>query len=206
MADKKSTGGAVKPIHRDLGTEEDMDDFVEGLTPDTMAEIADELRAQRRFEAALGDLAFKSNEAAFEYACAFMRCDLVKGQGLPALVVGATHTFGTATPVAKADRGIQTAVLRVASSDDGFPAVALSFGRGPALRVGDLVAWVPGEYREDLAATSTDRRFGWVGLIVGTLEPRYVKGNWVGKATFGSGPQNPARYLVRGYHRLPTTH
>ena len=59
MADKKSTGGAVKPIHRDLGTEEDMDDFVEGLTPDTMAEIADELRAQRRFEAALGDLAFK---------------------------------------------------------------------------------------------------------------------------------------------------
>lgn len=202
MADKKSTDGAVKPIHRDLGAEEDMDDFVEDLTPDTMAEIADELRAERP---ALGDLAFKSNEAAFEYACAFMRCDVVKGQGLPALVVGATHTFRTA-PVAKADRGTQTAVLKVASSDGGFPAVALSFGRGPDLKVGDLVAWVPGEYREDLAARSTDRRFGWVGLIVGTLQPRYVKGNWVGKDTFGSGPQNPARCVVRGYHRLPTTH
>jgi hypothetical protein len=205
MADKKSTGGAVKPIHPDLGAEEDMDDFVEGLPPDTMAEIADELGTQRHFEAALGDLAFKSNEAAFEYACAFMRCDVVKGQGLPALVVGATRTFRTA-PVTKDDRGIQTAVLRVASSDGGFLAVALSYGRGPDLMDGDLVAWVPGEYREELAATSTDRRFGWVGLIVGTLEPRYVKGNWVGKDTFGSGPRNPARYLVRGYHRLPTTH
>ncbi len=160
------------------------------LTPDVMAEIADEIRAERRFEAALGDFVFKSNEAAFEYACSFMHCDVVKGQGLPALVVGATPTFrAAAAPVAKDDRGIQTAVLMVASSDGGFPAVALSFGRGPDLNVGDLVAWVPGEYREDLAATSADRRFGWVGLIVGTLEPRYVKGNWVGKATFGSGSQ-----------------
>jgi hypothetical protein len=202
MADKKSTVGAAKPSHRDVGAEEDMDDFVEGLTPDSMAEIADELRAERR---ALGDFAFKSNEAAFEYACAFMRCDVVKGQALPALVVGATRTFRTA-PVTKADRSTQTAVLRVASSDGGFLAVALSFGRGPDLKVGDLVAWVPGEYREDLAATSADRRFGWVGLIVATLEPHYVKGNWVGKDTFGSGPQNPTRYVVRGYHRLPTTH
>jgi hypothetical protein len=206
MADKKSTGGTVRPIHRDLGAEEDMDDFAESLTPEAVAEIAKEIRAERRFAATLGDLAFKSNEAAFEYACEFMRCDVVRGQGLPALVVGATRTFGTAAPVAKDDRGIQTAVLRVASSDRGFVAVALSFGRGPDLNVGDLVAWVPGEYREDLAATSTDRRFGWVGLIVGTLEPRYVKGHWVGKDRFGSGPQNPARYVVRGYHRLPATH
>jgi hypothetical protein len=181
MADKESTGGSGKPIRRDLG-------------------------AERRFETALGDLAFKSNEAAFEYACAFMHCDVVKGQGLPALVVGATHTFRTVAPIAKDERGIQTAVLRVASSDGGFLAVALSLGRGPDLSFGDLVAWVPGEYREDLAATSEDSRFGWVGLIIGTLEPRYVKGNWAGKDTFGSGPQNPARYVVRGYHRLPFTH
>ena len=190
MADKKRTCGAVKPIQRDLGAEEDMDDFVESLTPDVMAEIADEIRAEGRFEAALGDFVFKSNEAAFEYACSFMHCDVVKGQELPALVVGATPTFrAAAASVAKDDRGMQTAALMVASSDGGFPAVALSFGRGPDLNVGDLVAWVPGEYREDLAATSADRRFGWVGLIVGTLEPRYVKGNWVGKATFGSGSQ-----------------
>jgi hypothetical protein len=204
MSYKKTTGGGVKPIHRDLRAEEDIDDFMESLTPDAMAEIADEI--DPCFEAALGDLAFKSNKAAFEYACASLRCDVVKGQGLPALVVGATHTFGTAAPVARDDRGIQTAVLRVASSDGGFPVVALSVGRGPDLNVGDLVAWVPGEYREDLADASADSRFGWVGLIIGTLEPRYVKGNWVGKDTFGSGPQEPARYLVRGYHRLPATH
>jgi hypothetical protein len=142
------------------------------LTLDAIAEIADEI--DPCFEAALGDLAFKSNKAAFEYACASLRCDVVKGQGLPALVVGATHTSGTAAPVAKDDRGIQTAVLRVASSDGGFPVVALSVGRGPDLNVGDLVAWVPGEYREDLADASADSRFGWVGLIIGTLEPRYV--------------------------------
>ena len=138
---------------------------------------------------ALHDLAFKSNKAAFEYACASMRCDVVKGQELPALVVGATHAFAAPAPVAKGGRDLQTAVLRVASSDGGFLAVALSFGRGPDLNVGDLVAWVPGEYCEDLAATSADRRFGWVGLIVGTLEPRYVQGNWIGKNTFGTGPQ-----------------
>ena len=189
MADKKSTGGAVKPIHRDLGPEEEIDDCVESLISDAMAEIADEIRAGTGFEAALRDLAFKSNEAAFEYACAFMRCDVVKGQELPALVVGATHAFGMTAPVAKHGRGIQTAVLRVASSDGGFLAVALSFGRGPDLNVGDLVAWVPGEYCEDLAATSADRRFGWVGLIVGTLEPRYFQGNWIGKNTFGSNSQ-----------------
>ena len=206
MADKTSTRGALKPIHRDLGAEEDRDDLVESRTPNAIAKFADEIRAERRFEAAFGDLAFESNDAAFEYACAFMSCDVVKGQGLPALVVGATHAFGTAAPVAKDDRGIQTAVLRVASADGGFPAVALSFGRGPNLNVGDLVAWVPGEYREDLAATSADRRFGWVGLIIGTLEPRYVKGNWVGKVRFGSRQQNTARYVVRGYHKLPTTH
>ena len=189
MADKKSRGGAVKPIHRNRGAEEDMDDFVENLTPDAMAEIADEIRAETGCEATLHDLAFKSNKAAFEYACAFMRCDVVKGQELPALVVGATHAFAAPAPVAKGGRDLQTAVLRVASSDGGFLAVALSFGRGPDLNVGDLVAWVPGEYCEDLAATSADRRFGWVGLIVGTLEPRYVQGNWIGKNTFGTGPQ-----------------
>ena len=76
--------------------------------------------------------------------------------------------------ICKDDCGIQTAVLRVASSDGGFPVVALSVGRGPDLNVGDLVAWVPGEYREDLADASADSRFGWFGLIIGTLEPRYV--------------------------------
>ena len=124
MADKKNTGGAVRPIHRDLGTEEDTDDCVESLIPDAMAEIADEIRAERRSEAALRDLAFKSNEAAFEYACAFMRCDVVKAQELPALVVGATHAFGTTAPAAKDGRAIQTAVLRVASHDGGFLAVS----------------------------------------------------------------------------------
>jgi len=29
----------------------------------------------------------------------------------------------------------------------------------------------------------------------GTLEPRYVKGNWIGKDTFGSGSQNPCAKL-----------
>ena len=135
----------------------------------------------------LNDIAFKSNEAAFEYACAFMRCDVVKGQGLPALVVDAKKIFGTRIPVKKDDHGIQTTALRVASSDGGFLVAALTLGRGPDLNVGDLVAWVPGEYREDFATTSPDRRFGWVGLIVGTLEPRFADGSWVGKDRFGLG-------------------
>ena len=135
----------------------------------------------------LEDIAFKSNEAAFEYACAFMRCDVVKGQGLPALVVDAKQIFGTIIPVKKDNHGIQTAAVRVASSDGGFLVVALTLGRGPDLNVGDLVAWVAGEYREDFAATSPDRRFGWIGLIVGTLEPRFANGSWVGKDQFGSG-------------------
>jgi uncharacterized membrane protein len=34
------------------------------------------------------------------------------------------------------------------------------------------------------AATAKDKRFGWVGLIVGTLKPEHVNGRWTGDERF----------------------
>jgi hypothetical protein len=51
-------------------------------------------------------LPFKSNEAAFEYCCRFMNCQVGIRVSFPALVLDATEEFGTAVPVLKGENGI----------------------------------------------------------------------------------------------------
>ena len=87
--------------------------------------------------------------------------------------------------VKREDDGSQLAILKIASSDGGFLVLSKTVGpNGPALSVGDLVAWMPAEYSEDLAKTSEDQRFGWIGVIFGTLEPRHEGGNWISRERF----------------------
>ena len=61
--------------------------------------------------------------------------------------------------------GKQTAVLRVTSDDGGFLVMAKTAGSGELLAPGDFVFWVPMSHSADVAAVSSDARFGWVGLI-----------------------------------------
>jgi hypothetical protein len=95
--------------------------------------------------------------------------------------------LGTSEAVKLQGDGNQIAMLHVASNDGGFLVVATTANpKGPKLQPGQLVAWNAMKYVPGIAeaATAKDKRFGWVGLIVGTLKPEHVNGRWTGGERF----------------------
>lgn len=127
------------------------------------------------------DMEFTDGLSAFEYTCQCMDCSVEVKKPLPALVIDAKEQFGVKTAVKLNDDGTQTAVLRVPSSEGGFVVMARTAGKtGPELRGGDLVAWMPVLYNEDLAKETSETGFGWVGVIMGTLKPILREGGWLG--------------------------
>lgn len=130
-------------------------------------------------------LAFKDGTAALEYAVKFMECSLQPGASLPAVVLDSRAHFGTKRAVKVQPDGNQVAVVRVASNDGGFVVLAATAGpRGPELQPGQLVAWQAMKYDHQLARAGEDERSGWVGLIVGTLQPEHRDGSWLGGDQF----------------------
>lgn len=130
-------------------------------------------------------LKFKSGNEAFEYACKYLECPLHENAMLPALVVDASKEFGTRTAIKLEDDGTQVATLRVASKDGGFIVMAKTVSAdGPILRTGQLVGWQAIKYMKELGEQTDDNRFGWVGLIIGTLKPEYQNGSWAGDERF----------------------
>ena len=115
-----------------------------------------------------------------------MDSNLVEGVFLPAIVLDASKEFGTQKAIATDAKGIQTALLLVCSRDGGFRVVARSASKsGPTLEVGDLVAWQAMTYRPEFAAEASDKRFGWLGVIVGTLKPEWQSDiGWVERDRF----------------------
>lgn len=131
------------------------------------------------------DRQFPDTAAAFLFACQSLDCTLRPMKPLPAMVMDASGMFDTAEGVKREADGTQLAMLKVASSDGGFFVLSKTSGAiGPDLSVGDFVAWMPFEYSDDLASSSVDQRFGWVGMIYGTLDTRREAGSWVGKDRF----------------------
>ena len=111
----------------------------------------------------------------------------MEGSFLPAVVLDAKELLRTSDAVKTQGDGNQIAMLRVASDDGGFLVVATTANpKGPKLLPGQLVAWKAMKYVPDIAkaATAKDKRFGWVGLIVGTLKPDHVNGKWSGGERF----------------------
>lgn len=136
---------------------------------------------------AMPPLYFKDGEAALQYCCEYMDNQLVAGNSLVALVLDARKEFGTANAVIQREDGIQMALLRVASSDGGFTVAATTSGpKGPRLQPGQLVLWHAGQLIPEVAKQAKDPRFGWVGLIFGTLKPEFVNGGWTGAERFAS--------------------
>ena len=118
-------------------------------------------------------LVFKGTQEAFEYCCKFMDCQLTVGRTLPALVVDAQEIAGTNTKVKRRNDGVQIAMLRVPSRDGGFLVLSETVSSdAPNLHAGDLVAWYIGGYNSEVGQVGDDNRLGWVGLIVGRLEPK----------------------------------
>ncbi|WP_296707510.1 hypothetical protein [Rhodoblastus sp.] len=104
-------------------------------------------------------------KAFFTLQCKYGDNKIEPNKGIVAMVLDAEREFDAPTPVKVEADGKQTAVLRVASRDGGFVVLAKTSGRGELLRPGDFVIWVPRNYSNDVAETSNDARFGWVGSI-----------------------------------------
>lgn len=143
--------------------------------------------AQIVHDAIVPSIHFEDATTAFAYGCQHMDCRLSVGVGLPAIVLDAREVFGVDAAVQREPDGKQIAVIRVASSDGGFIVNAITVGsKGPALDPGQLVWWLAIKYVADIAASSQDRRFGWLGVILGTLKPEYFQGSWAGNDKFCS--------------------
>ena len=128
---------------------------------------------------------FRDGIAALRYACKFLECPLHEGAFLPAVVLDARELFETQTAINTDRDGNQLAYLCVASNDGGFFVLATTAGpRGPMLEPGQLVAWKAVRLVPDIANTLSDKRFGWAGVIVGTLKPEHRNGCWVGTEIF----------------------
>ncbi|HEY7758167.1 MAG TPA: hypothetical protein VIA64_02010 [Burkholderiales bacterium] len=129
--------------------------------------------------------AFQDGIAALRYACRFLECPLHEGVFLPAVVLDPREVLERQNAVKVQRMGNQTALLCVASNDGGFVVAARTAGpKGPWLEPGQLVAWKAVRYVPEVANAVSDKRFGWVGVIVGTLKPEHRNGCWVGDEIF----------------------
>jgi membrane-bound inhibitor of C-type lysozyme len=123
-------------------------------------------------------LYFKDGRCAFEFACEFLKTDLVAEAIIPALVDDAKEALGTDEAVAMMQDGTQILALRVCSTDNGFLVLAGTLSAsGPRLKPGDLVAWRAGKPIEcESLALQSDPRSKWVGIVLAKLKPQYQPG------------------------------
>ena len=137
-------------------------------------------------------LHFKGADGAVEYASKYMDCRLQPGKLLPAIVLDAHEQFGWNTPVLTNDEGVQTACLHVAGDRRPFLAFAQTSGPiGPSLQPGDLVCWQAFKFVPEMGKRTSDRRTGWVGLIIGVLTPTLDESGWVGVERFSMAGGQP---------------
>ncbi|WP_395490889.1 hypothetical protein ACG1VR_10540 [Cedecea davisae] len=126
-------------------------------------------------------LSFKDNQSAFDYACQFMDSKIQMDKPMLAIV----EPGPTGEQPIQMDSGRQRTILRVCSDDGGFMVVADSaYDKGPRLRIGDLVAWLPVDYAAELKGQVDDPRFAIMGFIVGTLHPVLSGEGWKAKDKF----------------------
>jgi len=116
-------------------------------------------------------LYYKSGPAFFESQCQFGHTSIEKGVALVALVIDAQKELGTPTPISIGKDGTQFAALKVASSDGGFLTFAETpSDKGDPLQPDDLVLWVPSLYNDEVGRNMSDRRSGWIGLILAKIK------------------------------------
>ena len=126
-------------------------------------------------------LIFNDNFSAFEYACKYLDTSLSANKPMPAIIIPGPSGE---QPVLL-DSGRQRAMLKVCSADGGFFVIAdSSYSKGPKLRIGDLVAWLPVSYAEELTDKIEDLRSAMVGFILGTIHPELTSTGWKGKERF----------------------
>jgi hypothetical protein len=91
-----------------------------------------------------------------------------------AIIEDAKSLLGLPEAVDNRQNGIQTAVLRVASTDGGFLVFAETAGSlGTRLSPNDIVLWLPLNHSIEFAKQLGEIRSGWAGLIVAKVKPEW---------------------------------
>lgn len=125
------------------------------------------------------DMVFRTEVEFFSYHCKLADEHIEPNHGVVAIVLDATKEFRHGTPVRIAEDGVQTAKLKVASRDGGYPVIAdTQTGKGDRLKPGDLVIWVPKNHLgADFArhGYQGDMRSAWEGWITAKIEPVLVR-------------------------------
>ena len=130
-------------------------------------------------------LVFRDGFDALTFICRHIEDPPSEGASLPAVILDASDMFGEGVKINP--DGNQVALLRVASSDGGFAVIATTAGaNGPALKPGQLVLWQALSYSGALAQAAFDDRFGWLGVITGTLKLEWWDGRWVINEQYGA--------------------
>lgn len=130
-------------------------------------------------------LVFKSSQDAFEYACEFMPTEIKLFIPMTAMVLDGRKIAGTKRAVARNLAGEQRAVILVAGDRGGFQTIAPGLSsRGPYLRPGDLIEWLPASRMEEVGEAFEDRRSAWLGAITRTLWPELGSRGWRERAKF----------------------
>ncbi len=123
----------------------------------------------------LSDIVFRTEVEFFSYCCKLAEEHIEPNQGLVAIVLDATKEFRQGSPVKIAKDGVQTAKLKVASKDGGYPVIAdTQTGKGEKLKPGDLVVWTPRLHHGSKFLKygyRGDMRSAWEGYITAKIEP-----------------------------------
>jgi len=128
------------------------------------------------------NLVFKTEEAYFDHFCKYMDCRIRKDDPLPAIVLDASEVLGAKDPVSILADGRQMIAVKIAGDDGGFLLTTETVWLGePILKPGDLVAWNPVEYVDEVAEKFRDKRLAWIGFVVSTVKPEI----WVDKPQSG---------------------
>ena len=123
-------------------------------------------------------LALKSNAIALHYACTHLSGDIHARALFPALVESLLDPRPEEGNSRSSVSDGQYALIRVASADGGFPAVArTAVADVPPLAEGDLVLWMALEQSGETMASVEDSRRSWIGLICGVLAPEVMPHN-----------------------------
>jgi hypothetical protein len=121
------------------------------------------------------DIVFRTEVEFFSYHCKLAREQIEPNRGIVAIVMDGMKEFRQGTSVPIDENGIQTAKLKVASADGGYPVIAdTQSGKGERLKPGNLVIWVPRTHHGSRFAEHGyrgDMRSAWEGFITAKIEP-----------------------------------
>jgi hypothetical protein len=145
----------------------------------------------RSTEVSATQFAFKSNAAAFEYACKFCGSELPGDHAVTALIIDPpaiaapinrftlVHSTYASWKRQENENIFPTHVIRVADGGNGLEAIGVCYNKSTVFAFGELVFWIPLRQITPEIPYVTSATGLWVGAITARLSPKMsINGSW----------------------------